>query len=405
MSYARDSKLLTTAAGVRGFGQGFMIIIVVLYLEAIKFNPIAIGILLGLAYAGSVLANLFVSFYADRMGRRRSLLLLSTLHFILAPMMLVFNQAFIAVAAAFFIGAISVTGSGSDGFTPVEAAMLPRGATRERRNFLFSFYNVSKSLLTAVGSLFAGLLASLETAFHLAPLDAFHFYFVTYAGLGIVLLFVYLRLASPVEANAKSEPPKTPAPAPVGDRRKEYSVIAKLSGLFAIDTFGSGLLTNAIVTLWLTIRFNLGPGEIAIMFFAGQMIQTVSLPVSAMISNRIGLIRTMVATQIPNNVFAVLMGLSPTFPIAVIFYVAKSLVGTMDTPARQAYTISVVGPDKQVAASGITNTSIGAARSLSSATAGYLIQGVGSSSPFFFSSAIKLTYDLLLYLGFRHQER
>ena len=73
-SIAADMRLLYAARGVRGFGDGFAIIILPAYLTAIGYRPVQIGIVATAALLGTALLTLAVGFLAPRHDLRNLLL-------------------------------------------------------------------------------------------------------------------------------------------------------------------------------------------------------------------------------------------------------------------------------------------------------------------------------------------
>ena len=75
----RDGKLLLAAKIVRTFAYGFLSVILAIYLKLIGFDDLLIGLVLTVTLLNSVIFTLIASFYADRMGRRRTLVVYATL--------------------------------------------------------------------------------------------------------------------------------------------------------------------------------------------------------------------------------------------------------------------------------------------------------------------------------------
>src|ERR1700704_4869774 len=71
---ASDLFLLYTARGVRGFGDGFAIIILPAYLSAIGFSPAEIGLFASGSLLGTALLTLAIGFIAPRHDLRTLLL-------------------------------------------------------------------------------------------------------------------------------------------------------------------------------------------------------------------------------------------------------------------------------------------------------------------------------------------
>jgi MFS family permease len=71
-----DGRLLLCARIVRTFAYGFLSVILAIYLKLIVgFDDILIGIILSITLINSIIFTLFASFYADRIGRKNTLLL------------------------------------------------------------------------------------------------------------------------------------------------------------------------------------------------------------------------------------------------------------------------------------------------------------------------------------------
>src|SRR5438270_12824783 len=66
MTTPSDISLLYAARGIRGFGDGFAIIILPVYLSAIGFSPQQIGIVASASLLGTAAVTLIVGFIAPR---------------------------------------------------------------------------------------------------------------------------------------------------------------------------------------------------------------------------------------------------------------------------------------------------------------------------------------------------
>ena len=75
VNFRSQLLLLYAARGVRGFGDGFAVIILPAYLSAIGFTPVEIGIVATAALLGSSLLTLAVGFVAPRHDLRTMLML------------------------------------------------------------------------------------------------------------------------------------------------------------------------------------------------------------------------------------------------------------------------------------------------------------------------------------------
>src|SRR5574341_346674 len=89
---SREGKLLLTARIVRTFAYGFLSIILAIYLKLIGFDEVLIGIVLSATLVNSVILTLVASFYADKIGRRKILIIYALLMSVSGAIFLVTNN-------------------------------------------------------------------------------------------------------------------------------------------------------------------------------------------------------------------------------------------------------------------------------------------------------------------------
>ena len=145
---------LYIARALRGFGDGFAVIVLPVYLAAIGFNATQIGLVATAALLGTAVLTLAVGFIAPRCDLR-TLLLAG------AVLMMCTGLAFPAVEGIGFIAVVAFFGSinpstGDIGvLIPVEHALLARGAADHERTRVFARYSLIGALSMAVGALAA----------------------------------------------------------------------------------------------------------------------------------------------------------------------------------------------------------------------------------------------------------
>ena len=146
--------LLYTARGVRGFGDGFAVIILPVYLTAIGYTPFQVGVVATAALLGSSLLTLLVGFIAPRHDLRNLLM-------VGAGLMIATGLAFptaehIAfVCGVAFIGTINPNTGDSGVLVPLEHALLARRVADRDRTSAFARYSLMGALASAAGALAA----------------------------------------------------------------------------------------------------------------------------------------------------------------------------------------------------------------------------------------------------------
>ena len=373
-----DTRLLFAARIVRLFAYGFLSVVLVLFLASIELDPHRIGLLLTLTLVGDVLVSLYLTTRADIFGRRRTLIA-GALLMIGAGIVFAFTRDFTLLLVAATIGVISPSGNEVGPFLAIEQVALAQAETTRDRTSVFAWYNLAGSFATAVGALCGGLFSTAAS---------YRSVVVAYALFGAVLAAIFLRVSRAVE-------PRTPPRTSFGVHRSG-GIIAKLSALFALDSFAGGLVVQSIVAYWFFRRFGVSPAVIGAIFFGANLLAGVSALAAAAIARRIGLVNTMVFTHLPSNVLLVLVPFMPNLPLAIAVLLVRFSISQMDVPTRQAYLMEVVDESERTAAAGVT----GVARTTGAALAPVLAVPMIASSrdwvPFVAAGAMKIVYDLLL---------
>jgi MFS family permease len=393
-----DGKLLLCARIVRTFAYGFLSIILAIYLKLIGFDDILIGIILSITLINSIIFTLFASFYADRIGRRNTLLLYTVMMSISGAIFFVTENPLALIIAA-LIGTLNITGSETSAFLSIEQAILPQTIKDNRkRNTLFGFYNMAGTFAMAGGILIANLPIIIQNEFEFDQIYAIKLLFLFYSLLGILVIGIYLKLSSAIEIKKKE---KTLKPISKTLNPKSKKIVTKLSGLFAIDSFAGGFAIQSIVSFWFFIKFDIDLSTISYIFSIGSILTAFSYLIAAKIADKIGLINTMVFTHLPSNILLILLAFAPNLEIAIVFYMIRMALSQMDVPTRQSYIVAVVEEDERTASAGITNLSRNIAQAISPSITGYIIGILSLSAPFVIGGLLKILYDIVLYINFR----
>ena len=371
---------------MRTVPYGFLGVAFSLYLKQLEFTDFQIGIVLTLTILSSALYTFVISFVADCIGRRRTLIFFALTDFI-AGTLLFSTTAWWAPVLAGVVGNMTV-GAGEVGpFLSLEQAMLPRTCPSDRRTFAFSVYNFVGYGASAIGAGLAGL-AAVPGPDELRP------FFLGYMASGLLGAFLYSRLTANVETE------RAPTKRAVLSA-KSKPIVYRLSALFAIDSFGGGFIGSNILSLYFSERFQLDLGTLGLVFFTTQIVTALSFFLAARIARRIGLLRTMVFSHVPSNVFLIGVAFAPTAALAVFLLLCRQSLSQMDVPTRQSYVMAIVDEGDRTPAAGFTSTTRTVTSSISPSIAGYALENVWAGLPLVAAGTLKLLYDGLIYISFR----
>jgi len=398
-----EGRLLFSTRVVRLFAYGLLSVVLTLYLAQLGLTDEQIGLLLTLTLVGDAGISLWMTTVADRVGRRRMLIIgAGLMTFAGLAFVLTGNRVLLTLAA--ILGTISPSGSEVGPFLSIEQAALSQTVPGEHRTQIFAWYNLVGSFATAIGSLSGGMLAEVLQRSGSTPLNSYRLVILSYALLGVGLGLLFTGLSSAVEVGAARLPPPNAPSTPTVSRlglHRSRGVVLKLSSLFMLDSFAGGLVIQSLIAYWFYIRFGVEPAVLGGIFFGANILAGLSALAAARVAARFGLINTMVFTHIPSNVLLILVPLMPNLPLAIIVLLMRFCISQMDVPTRQSYLMAVVDPDERSAAAGLSNIARTLASSVAPVFTGLFLGASLLSLPFFLAGGLKILYDLVLYRSFR----
>lgn len=389
----RDLRLILAVQALRAFGYGFASIVLGTALASSGLSTVEVGLVFTSMLAGMGLASIVVGLRGDRGGRRRTYVALLLVMGVTGAVFALTRSVPLLVAAA-LTGTLSTDPNESGPITSLEQAMMGT-APSDARARVFGRYNAVAYLAGAIGSLTAGGPAALRAVHPAVPSTQ-----------RWLLVMPLIAILSALVASRLS-PAMEPAPAPpnlVVPRRplvRSRSIVARLSGLFGLDSFAGGFVVQTFLVYWFHRTFGASAQSMGLAFFAAGLLQAASSIAAGRLAARIGLLNTMVFTHLPSNVLLVLVPLVPSLPWALAVLLLRFALSQMDVPARQAYVVAMVDPEERTAASAFTNTARYVTRPAGPLLAGALMQSVALGAPFVVAGALKIVYDLALYATFR----
>jgi MFS family permease len=252
-----DAVRVLAARGVRAFGDGFVALLLPIYLVELGFSALAIGAIVTSTLIGTAILTLGVGWIANRYSRR--LLLLTS-----AVLMAATGAGFAMIADFWpllviaFVGTMNPTSGDASIFVPLEQTVLTQAIEPRRRTALFARYSVIGSAATALGVLAAALPDLMTTWTGCTRTAAIQLMFGLYAALGLVALAVYRPLSPQVEI--ADEAPKAPL-------QQSKMLVYGMAALFGMDSFGTGFLVQSLLALWLYQAFHISVTAAAAILF------------------------------------------------------------------------------------------------------------------------------------------
>jgi MFS family permease len=379
------------ARALRDFGDGFVAVLLPVYLSALGMGAFEIGVVATLALLGSASMTLGIGFLGGRADQRLLLMLASALMAATGIAFAVSTSTALILLIA-FLGTINPSSGSVSIFAPLEHTMLSRSVADADRTRMFARYSLIGSLAAAVGALAAGS-PDLLTTLGLSRITALKAMFVLYAVLGVAGGLIYARIPAA---------PKTAEQGPAAKLGASRGIVYKMAALFSIDAFAGGFAVQSLVALWLFNKFGMSLAAAGLFFFWTGVAAAFSFPVAAWLSRKIGLVNTMVFTHIPSSLCLILAAVAPSMDIALALLLVRAALSQMDVPTRSSYVMAVVTPPERPAAASVTSVPRSLASAVSPAIAGAMFAAGYQALPLIICGVLKILYDIALLWTFRH---
>ncbi|MCJ1403496.1 hypothetical protein MMC11_006719 [Xylographa trunciseda] len=429
----RDTKLLCLQRFVRLFAFGLSTLILVLYLSSLGVSDTRIGLFMTLTLLGDVASTSSLTIFADGLGRRKTLMLASAL---MSASGLVFalSGSYWALVAASVLGIMSPSGAEIGPFRAVEESTLAHLTPPHLRSDIFTWYTLVGKAGTSIGTLACGsAVQALQHRPGWTPTLAYRALFGAYALLALLNALLPLCLSAACEARSTPSKPSRatssettallsadaeskPAHPPASGALRRFlpalspasrPLVLRLSALFAIEAFASGLVPASWIASFFTRTYALAPSALGALLSLTALISTLSILLAAPLARRIGLVRTMVFTHLPSAVFLALIPLPDNLALSVLFLVLRSCTQSMDQAPREAFLSAVVLPRERTAVMGVLGVVKTLSQSVAPSVTGGLVQGGRFWVSFVVAGALKAGYDLGvlgMFVGWRGRE-
>jgi MFS family permease len=383
------------------FAYGSLSVVLVFYLIGLGLSESQTGLLLTLTLVGDTVVSLYLTTRADRIGRRR-MLIIGAILMAAAGLAFACTSNFLLLILAGTIGVISPSGNEVGPFLSIEQAALSHVVPGRTRTEVFAWYTLAGSLATALGALCGGTLTHALQKTAMRPVVSYRVVVILYAALGAMLAFAFTRLSPAAEVHSPGEASASPGTLKkfLGIGRSRH-VVAKLASLFALDSFAGGFVVQSFAAYWFYLRFGVNPATLGVIFFWANIFAGISALLASRLASRFGLINTMVVTHLPSNILLILVPLMPNLSLAVLVLLVRFSISQMDVPTRQSYTMAVVSAEERSAAAGITGVARTTGAAISPLFVGFMFARPSLiNAPFFIAGTLKIIYDLLLYRQF-----
>ncbi|KAM6535838.1 hypothetical protein FALCPG4_005372 [Fusarium falciforme] len=437
---SRDLKILILLRFVRLLGYGGTTFVLALYLNALGFEDMQIGLFMTLTLVGDLAISFVLTYIGDRMGVRVTAAIGAML-MCAGGGAFVFLDNFWLLLLASIVAVINPSANEIDPFKAVEESAIARLSTPETCNDMFAWWSMLGMFGTAASNLLTGWVIDALEVSGVEKIDCHRIIFLGYAGIGLVKLFCSLLLSSEVEHVAiEKESCSSPASSQyegddeeqsereplLGENTPDYgaassrtvypgntasqekrmftpssfSFIWKLSVAMAFDFVGSGLAQISWMTYFFKREYDIPEGALGSATFTAGIISSVLNLASSPLSRAIGQVQTMVLCHTINSISLLMVSVPGNKYVALVIFIFRIVTREIDNAPRQSFISAGVLDHERTSAMGVINIVKTVGSCLGLYVTG-LFAGLDQFwLAFIVAGALKLVYNVLILVFF-----
>ena len=390
------------ARGARDSAHTIMSVLIGIFLvEGLGFSRSTMGLLLGVSLAGGLALSFGVLLIGARVARRQSFVGVALLTSVAGALLLVTDNVWLLALGA-FLGAYSASGGHMGPMIQLEQASLAQVSRPSERTRAFSNLTLASTAGRIAGGGLVGIASLLVEVHDFSLVDAHRVVFGIYISLNLLTAGIYALLSTAVEhrpagAADAPQPRKWVNPAKATARKRIFGI----SALFGVDSFAGGVIHDTFLAVWLFTQFGVNEGTVGAVLVATRVASLVSVWLAPMVAARVGLLNTLVFSQVGSNVLIIAFAFAPTAGVAIALWVVHGLFNEMDVPTRQSYVMAIVPDDEREVMAATNNLGRSIGRVPSTSITGLLWSSSVNASPWIVGATIKLLYDAGAYFSFR----
>jgi MFS family permease len=414
--FNRDLEWLFILRVLRSIAQGYLGIIVPLYMAVLGYGAIKLGILFSVSAIVAGVLSTLTGLLADRYGRKLFLIAIS-LMMAVAGVLFGLADSFTVLVAAGALGSIGRGGGAAAGgawgpFYPAAQALVAERTSDVNRTHVFGALSFVGVMAGAIGSLMAALPHLLNRVAGVPMLEGYRVLFLMTGPFGVAMALAVIPVhethgftsaASGADQRERAADPPAPDASGriLGISRESWQLISRFMITNATNGLAIGML-GPFVVYWFYRRFGAGPEKLAELFFILNLATAVPYLMASRIAHAMGSVRAVVVTRAIACVLLVGMTLMPTFFTAALLYLIRMIFNVLSIPVRQSYLMGVIDPAERASAAGLANVPSQVTSAAGPYLAGVFMQHIALALPLEFAAAMQALNAYLYWLFFRN---
>ena len=408
----RNLICLFAGRGLRSATQAYLVIVVPLYLAALGYNAMHIGLMFAIVAIASAVMAALTGIMSDRFGRKTMLVVISLMT-AAGGAVFAFATGFVVLTMAAAIGTIGRGGgAGSAGafgpYYPAEQPLIAEQVSDLDRTTAFGALSFIAVLGGAAGSLLAWAPKLMRQVFGLPIVEGYQALFILTAVVGLAMVAVVMPVRESPSASAhRSDPRRAPqletashGALVLGLSRTSWRLVSRFMVTAATNGLAIGML-GPLLVYWFYRRFGVDAAEIGRLYFVLNLVAAAPYLLAGRMAARFGSVNAVVVCRAVASVLLGVMVVMPSFWLAGLLYGARMIFNTLSIPVRQSFLMGVIPPAERSSAAGMASFPAQVGSSISPYVAGYLMQQVSLELPLELAALLQAINATLYYFFFR----
>jgi len=278
------------------------------------------------------------------------------------------------------------------------APFFMRHSTPKERTYIFSFSFGVSLLASVVGSVFFGKMVTYLSNNGDSMVDSYRWTFLISIGLGLlsIIPFSMIKAANPKDdedANNYS----------IAMLKKRAGLYTKLFIPYFVVGSGAGLIIP-FLNIYFRDRFNQPPDNIGFFFTLVHLTMFIGIMAGPVLAKKLGLVRTMVSTQLLSIPFMIILAFTYSLPMAIFAFLFRGALMNMGHPIGANFSMEMVTKSEQGLVNALMMLAWTGSWMVSTAVGGALIEKYGYTIPMLVTVVLYIMSSILYFIFFRKSE-
>jgi MFS family permease len=384
----REAKLLIYASLLPALAYGMFYTDVAYFLTAVQgIDPLFMGALITMMGVSTFIVSIPLGALADRYGRKKLLIMGN-----------IISAADIAIFALtteplFLIMAALAEGISESGFMAASGAMMAEKAGDANRTKVFALQAFATGIAFGLGSFIIPVVVVFE-GMGFSSKDSHVILYVILALAALASTYFMLKVSESKTLKTGKFTLRNLVP------QKSRGTVLKYTTAGAIIAFGAGMVVP-LMTYWLHLAYGIPDSVSGPIIGISNILIGVANLAAPPLARRIGLVKSIVLTQVISTVFMVATPLSASWIAASSVWTVRTFLMNMANPLQQSMIMGLVSPEERGVASGISGALWRLPNALSTTVGAGLMAAGFLGEPFFLAGGLYVVSISLFWAFFR----